>query len=78
VGALRRKGWHNHPLFLTDDGLLFGCIETPEGCQAALDGGALESVNIKWLQFMPPCLEAFGGLHPDESMVQVADALQLN
>jgi L-rhamnose mutarotase len=28
--ALRRTGWHNYSLFLRDDGLLIGNVETPE------------------------------------------------
>jgi L-rhamnose mutarotase len=36
--ALQRNGWHNYSLFMRDDGLLFGYVETPESFQAALGG----------------------------------------
>ena len=31
--ALREAGWHNYSLFLRDDGLLIGYVETPVPCK---------------------------------------------
>ena len=33
--ALRASGWHNYSLFVRNDGLLFGYVETPDGLAAA-------------------------------------------
>ncbi len=45
LDALRRTGWHNYSLFMREDGLLFGCFETPESFQAALDGMAIDAAS---------------------------------
>jgi len=45
LDALRRTGWRNYSLFLRDDGLLVGYLETPD-FQAALDGMAHEEVPL--------------------------------
>ena len=41
--ALRETGWRNYSLFLRDDGLLVGYLETPD-FQAALSGMASREV----------------------------------
>lgn len=78
LAALRRHGWHNYSLFLRDDGLLFGYFETPESFQAALAGMAKEPINAKWQEFMAPYFEALGGLHPDESMIELEEVFHLD
>ena len=45
--ALRQTGWHNYYLFLRDDGLLVGYLETPD-FQKAVDGMAALEVNERW------------------------------
>ena len=45
--ALREAGWGNYSLFLTDDGLLVGYLETDD-YQAALDAMAATDVNTRW------------------------------
>ena len=47
LDALRETGWHNYSLFLRDDGLLIGYLETPD-FQAALDVMAGREVNERW------------------------------
>jgi L-rhamnose mutarotase len=77
LDALRRTGWHNYSLFMAEDGLLFGYFETPESFQAALAGMAQETVNARWQEFMAPYFENLGGLHADESMVQLEPVFYL-
>ncbi|MCX6032915.1 MAG: L-rhamnose mutarotase [Chloroflexi bacterium] len=77
LDALRRTGWHNYSLFMAGDGLLFGYFETPESFQAALAGMAQEDVNARWQEFMAPYFEQLGGLHADESMVQLEQVFYL-
>ena len=45
--ALRETGWGNYSLFLTDDGLLIGYLETEDfaAAQAAMDA---MDVNTRW------------------------------
>jgi L-rhamnose mutarotase len=47
LAALRATGWGNYSIFLADDGLLVGYLET-EDYQAALDGMAATDVNTRW------------------------------
>ncbi len=46
LAALREAGWHNYSLFLTQDGLLVGYLETPS-YEAALDAMARTEVNAR-------------------------------
>ena len=78
LDALRRNGWHNYSLFMREDGLLFGCFETPESFQAALDGMAREEVNARWQDFMAPYFEALGEARPDEVMVELEEVFHLD
>ena len=78
LDALRRTGWHNYSLFMREDGLLFGCFETPESFQAALAGMAKEEINAKWQEFMAPYFEALGGARPDEMMVELEEVFHLD
>lgn len=45
--ALTETGWTNYSLFLTDDGLLIGYLET-EDFEAALAGMEAKDVNTRW------------------------------
>jgi len=47
LAALKATGWHNYSLFLGDDGLLIGYLETPD-LDAALAGMAATDVNARW------------------------------
>lgn len=76
--ALRRHGWHNYSLFMREDGLLFGYVETPAGLQAAQAGMAREEVNQRWQEFMAPYFEGLGGAHADESFVELEEVFHLD
>ena len=45
--ALHDTGWTNYSLFLREDGLLVGYLETPD-LAAAQDGMARTDVNARW------------------------------
>ena len=47
LDALRQTGWSNYSLFLREDGLLNGYLETADFDQA-LAGMALHEVNNRW------------------------------
>jgi L-rhamnose mutarotase len=76
LAALHETGWHNYSLFLRDDGLLVGYLETPD-FQAALRGMAAREVNARWQRDMAPFFEALDGRRPDEGMVPLAEAFHL-
>lgn len=75
--ALRETGWHNYSLFLRDDGLLVGYLETPD-FQKALDGMAVREVNARWQRQMGDFFESLEGRRPDEQMVPLEEVLHLD
>src|SRR5690606_6906936 len=64
--ALREAGWGNYSLFVRDDGLLFGYVETPDGLAAAQARMAATEVNTRWQEFMAPYFESPNNARPDE------------
>ena len=66
LDALSATGWHNYSLFLGDDGLLVGYLETDDfvAAQAAM---AETDVNARWQADMAPFFVELEG-RPDESM----------
>jgi L-rhamnose mutarotase len=67
LAALSQTGWHNYSLFLRDDGLLVGYVETPD-FQKALDGMAATEVNARWQAEMREFFEDPAGRNADEQM----------
>lgn len=76
LDALRKAGWHNYSLFMSEDGLLFGYVETPD-FEQALAKMAETEVNKRWQDFMAPYFEGIGGKHADESMVRLEHVFYL-
>lgn len=66
LDALVATGWHNYSLFLDDDGLLVGYLETDDfaAAQAAM---AATDGNARWQAEMAPYFVALTG-RPDENM----------
>jgi L-rhamnose mutarotase len=76
LAALRETGWHNYSLFLRDDGLLVGYLETDDfpAAQAAMER---TEVNARWQAEMAPFFEDLDG-RPDEGMVPLAEVFHLD
>ena len=77
LAALSDTGWHNYSLFLRDDGLLVGYLETPD-FQAALSGMASREINERWQREMGPFFEALDGRRPDEGMLPLQEVFHLD
>ncbi|HZB29132.1 MAG TPA: L-rhamnose mutarotase [Streptosporangiaceae bacterium] len=77
LAALRATGWHNYSLFLRDDGLLVGYLET-EDFQAALDGMARTDVNARWQAEMAPFFEDLDGRRPDQGLRTLTEVFHLD
>src|SRR5262249_15040921 len=60
LAALRETGWRNYSLFLRDDGLLVGYLETDD-LDAAVAGMQTREVKARWQSEMA----AFFELPPD-------------
>ncbi len=74
--ALRETGWHNYSLFLRDDGLLIGYVETPD-FDKALSGMAAREVNARWQAGMKEFFESSADLRPDEQMMPLEEVFHL-
>jgi L-rhamnose mutarotase len=74
--ALSRTGWHNYSLFLRNDGMLIGYLETPDFEMARKGMEALE-VNERWQKEMKPFFTAVAG-RPDENMAPLEEVFHLD
>lgn len=74
--ALAEHGWHNYSLFLGDDGLLIGYVETPS-LEAAVAGMAATEVNSLWQAEMAGFFEDLGEARPDTGFVQLREVFHL-
>jgi len=73
--ALSRTGWRNYSLFLRDDGLLIGYLETADFREAVKGMEALE-VNQRWQREMKPFFASLAG-RPDEAMQPLEEVFHL-
>ena len=75
--ALRETGWHNYSLFLREDGLLVGYLETPDLAKAQA-GMASREVNHRWQKQMGPFFESLGDKRPDEGFLRLEEVFHLD
>ena len=75
-GPAGDAGWGNYTLFLADDGLLVGYLET-EDYAAALRRMAETGVNARWQADMQPFFEDLDGLRPDEGFRRLDEIFHL-
>ena len=68
LAALSRHGWTNYSIFLRDDGLLIGYLETPD-FKNAVAGMQSEEVNARWQKGMVQYFEELPGGRADTSIV---------
>ena len=76
IEALRQAGWHNYSLFLRDDGLLIGYVETTD-FQRALRQMAATDVNKRWQAEMAGFFEGPTGHNADEQMLPISEVFHL-
>ncbi|WP_082500073.1 L-rhamnose mutarotase [Nocardioides sp. Leaf285] len=74
--ALHETGWHNYSLFLREDGLLIGYLETPD-LAAAQAGMAATEVNARWQAEMGELFVDLEGLAPDEGFLVLEEVFHL-
>lgn len=72
-----KAGWGNYSLFLTEDGLLVGYLETQD-YQAALDRMAATEVNARWQRDMAPYFTELDGLPPDQGFKRVGEIFHVD
>jgi L-rhamnose mutarotase len=76
LGALERTGWRNYSLFLDDDGLLVGYLET-EDFEAAVAGMEATDVNARWQAEMAEFFELPAGERPDTGLRRLEEVFHL-
>jgi len=72
LAALREAGWRNYSLFLRDDGLLVGYVETDD-FEAAQRAMAATDVNDRWQRAMAPFFDA----RADHALVRLEEVFHL-
>jgi L-rhamnose mutarotase len=76
LAALREAGWRNYSLFLREDGLLVGYLETDDFVSARQAMTACD-INARWQRDMAPFFEAQDGRGPDECMSPLEEVFHL-
>jgi L-rhamnose mutarotase len=76
LAALSAAGWRNYSLFLRDDGLLIGYLETPDFEQARGKMAATD-VNRRWQASMAEFFEGRPGKRADEQMQVLPEVFHL-
>ena len=74
--ALRASGWSNYSLFLREDGLLIGYVESDDfaAAQRAMEE---TDVNARWQAEMAEFFELPEGARPDTGFERVAEIFHL-
>jgi L-rhamnose mutarotase len=75
--ALSETGWGNYSLFLREDGLLVGYLETPDFSQA-MDRMAERDINAKWQASMATFFEGLDDKRPDQGMYRLEEIFHLD
>ncbi len=75
--ALRETGWHNYSLFLREDGMLIGYLETPD-FQKAVEGMGQREVNERWQREMKEFFEDPEGRPADRQMAPIPEVFHLD
>ena len=75
--ALRQTGWSNYSLFLRDDGVLVGYLET-EDFESARAGMASREINERWQREMKDFFAQPAALLPDRAMAPLEEIFHLD
>lgn len=75
--ALSETGWKNYSLFLREDGLLIGYLETDDfdAARSAMDG---LDVNSRWQREMSGFFINPPGVRPDQAMKPLEEVFHLD
>lgn len=76
LAALRETGWNNYSLFLREDGLLVGYLETDD-FEYARSGMAQREVNERWQREMSGFFLRQDGASPDRAMQPLQEVFHL-
>ena len=74
--ALRETGWNNYSLFLREDGLMVGYLET-EDFERAREEMGRRDINAKWQREMAQFFQNPPGISPDRAMMPLQEVFHL-
>ena len=74
--ALRETGWNNYSLFLREDGMLVGYLETDDFEHARHEMGRRE-INDRWQREMGQYFMNPPGVSPDRAMMPLEEVFHL-
>jgi len=74
--ALQETGWNNYSLFLRNDGLLVGYLET-EDFERARSAMAARDVNGRWQREMSGFFAEPENILPDQAMVPLEEVFHV-
>ena len=74
--ALKDTGWHNYSLFVRDDGLLVGYVESDD-LDAAREAMERTGANARWQAEMAGFFTGLDGRRPDEGFLQLDEVFHL-
>jgi L-rhamnose mutarotase len=77
IQALRNSGWTNYSLFLRQDGLLIGYLETPNFEKAVAEMHRRD-VNERWQREMAPFFILPNGDVPDQVIVPIEEIFHID
>jgi L-rhamnose mutarotase len=77
LDALRAAGWASYSLYLTEDGLLVGYLETDDYA-TALERMARTDINRRWQAEMAPFFADLGGQRPDAGFRRIDEIFHLD
>jgi L-rhamnose mutarotase len=77
LAALKAAGWNNYSLFLRDDGLLVGYVESDD-LEAAQRAMAATAVNNRWQAEMARFFTGLDGRGPDEGFLLLEEVFNLD
>ena len=75
--TLSRAGWRNYSIFLRDDGMMIGYLETDDFAAAQARMRETE-VNARWQAEMAPLFSSLGEERPDEAMTPIPEIFHLD
>ena len=76
LAALADTGWTNYSLFLREDGLLIGYVETPS-IEDAVAGMEATEVNARWQAEMAEFFVDLGDARPDTGFLRLTEVFHL-
>jgi L-rhamnose mutarotase len=76
LSALRETGWNNYSLFLREDGMLVGYVETEDFERARREMGKRE-INARWQREMADFFVQTEGLLLDRAMQPLQEVFHL-